>query len=177
MDADANKSAAVPAKLLWLDSGVTFSNYTNYDRGAVDEPLYPAISGNSSRIPYVTPSIPGHTYIAFIYQSPPNFQFPPNFPYNDTVRDGFNVTRIGVDFKAPLLEANYFTILSNATTTATATTTGYGGTATGYGGYRARPTEYAPTASPVPFLGSANALKWPWTSRTLYAAVVALIAL
>ena len=168
MDADANKSAAVPSKLLWLDSGVTFSNYTNYDRGAMDTPLYPAISGNSSRVPYLTPSIPGHTYIAFIYQSPPNFQFPPNFPYNATFRDGFNVTRIGADFKTPLLEANYFTIKSNATTTATAT-------ASGYGAYGPRRTGYAATTSTVPFLGSANTMKEPWISWTLLSFVVAMI--
>lgn len=139
VDADANKSAAVPAKLLWLNAGVTFANASNYDRGVMDTPIYPAMSGNSSRVPYLAPSIPDHTYIAFIYQSPPNFAFPPNFPYSDTVRDGFNVTRIGVDFKTPLLQANYYTIKSNATSSTSES---------GY--YGPRPTGYAPTARLAP---------------------------
>ena len=129
MDADANTTAPIPSKLLWLNSGVTFANHSAYDPGAIDTPIYTALSGNSSRIPYLAPSIPGHTYIAFIYQSPPNFYFPPNFPYNDTFRDGFNVTRIGADFKKPLTAANYFTIKSNVT--ASASGTGY---------YDAKPT-------------------------------------
>lgn len=170
MDADANKSAAVPSKLLWLNSGVMFANASNYDRGALDTPIYPAFSGNSSHIPYLAPTIPGHTYIAFIYQSPPNFQFPPNFPYNNTFRDGFNVTRIGADFKAPLLQANYFTIQSNATTTASGT--GYP-SGTGYQGHR--PTGYAPTAGIVPFLGSANTIKGSWSSWATLATVVLAI--
>lgn len=140
-----------------------FANASNYDRGALDTPIYPAFSGNSSHIPYLAPTIPGHTYIAFIYQSPPNFQFPPNFPYNATFRDGFNVTRIGADFHAPLLQANYFTIKSNATTTASGT--GYPGpTAYGTGYYGPRPSGYAPTAGVVPFLGSANTIKGSWSS-------------
>ena len=168
MDADSNKSASNPAKLLWLDSGVTFANVTNYDPGALDEPLYPAISGNSSRIPYLTPSIPGHTYIALLYQSPPNFAFPPNFPYSNTFRSGFNVSKIAVDFKTSVLEANYFTIKSNATATASAS-------ASGTGGYGTGPTAYAATSSIAPFKGSANTLKEPWISWTICSSVVAMI--
>lgn len=121
VDSNANNSAAIPSKLLWLNSGVTFANVSAYDRGATDIPIYTALSGNSSRIPYLAPSIPGHTYIAFIYQSPPNFKIPPTFPYNETFRDGFNVTKIGADFKTSLLQANYFTIQSNVTASASGT--------------------------------------------------------
>ena len=170
MDADANKSAAVPAKILWIETGVTFSNYTNYDRGALDEPIHVGSPGNSSRVPYLAPSIPGHTYVALIYQSPANFSFPSNFPYSASFRDGFNVTRIGADFGTPLLEANYFTIRSNATASASASASA------SYGVYKARPTEYAPTASAEPFLGSANIMKGKWI-YTLLAEVVAMIVL
>ena len=166
MDSDANKSAPVPSKLLWLNSGVTFANVSAYNPGVTDTPIYTALSGNSSRIPYLAPTIPGHTYIAFIYQSPPNFFFPPNFPYNNTFRDGFNVTRIGVDFKSPLLEANYFTIRSN---------TSASGSGTGY--YGPRPTGYAPMNSTERFLGSANTLKRTWPLRRVLPVIVIIMSL
>lgn len=115
VDADFNKSAPIPAKLLWIASDVSFDS--NPSLIAPSRAAYPALTSNSSRVPYLAPSVPGDTYIALIYEAPPNFAFPPDFPYNATFRSGFNTTRIGVDFKTPLLEATYFGLQSNASTT------------------------------------------------------------
>ena len=116
VDADFNKSSPIPAKLLWIASGIKFASSPSLIGPSLA--AYPATASNSSKVPYLAPSIPGDRYIALIYASPPNFQFPSNFPYNATFRSGFNTTRIGVDFKTPLLEATYFGLKSNASTTA-----------------------------------------------------------
>jgi len=46
---------------------------------------------------------------------PKGFFIPSNFPYRAGFRGGFNVTRVGVDFGTPLLEANWFLLGSNCT--------------------------------------------------------------
>ena len=72
------------------------------------------------------------------------------------------MTRIGADFKTPLLEANYFTIRSNATASASV-----------YSGYGPRPTGYAMAGKA--FLGSADTLKGTWISWAIFAVVVMML--
>lgn len=164
MDSNYNNSAKNPAEVLWIASGVQFGPAPTAVRGQ-NGSAYESAPFNSSRVPYKASDLPGHTYIALMYNSPPGFEFPSNFPYNATFRTGFNVTRIGADFKSPVVEATYFTIANNASTTASAT----GGAArpTGTG---AHGSGYAPTASIEPFIGSANSLhkvvearNWAWS--------------
>ena len=158
VDADFNKSAPIPAKLLYIATGVTFdTSSTLIDRSLA---AYPAVTFESSRVPYLAPSVPGNTYIALIYESPPNFEFPPDFPYNSTFRSGFNTTRIGADFKTPLLEATYFGLQNNASTTGYGP--GYQPTGTAYlsgtntGGGYVKPTGSGGYVSTVPFVGDSG---------------------
>ena len=66
-------------------------------------------------MPYLAPFNVGHAYLVLLYAQPPGFIIPPDFPYNATFRSGFNVSRTAVDFKTPLLEANWFVLGSNCT--------------------------------------------------------------
>ena len=166
VDSNYNSSARVPAELLWIASGVTFSQTPTAVIGQ-NGSVYGAITSNSSRVPYLTPTVPGHTYIALIYNSPPNFEFPPNFPYNATVRTGFNVTRIGADFHSPALEATYFTIRGNGSATASPSEGGPHPTGTGGHG-----RGYVLIASVKRLIGSANSIKveerrWTGTPSTI----------
>ena len=104
VDTIANLSSPIPADLLWFQQNVTFSSS---GLGSYD--------GSSAQVPYLAPSAVGHPYLALLYTQPPNFKIPPNFPYNNTFRSGFNVSRVAADFKTPLLEANYFLLGSNCT--------------------------------------------------------------
>ena len=191
MDSNYNESSPIPAELLWIASGVTFSQTPTAVVGQKSH-VYRALTFNSSRVPYLAPTVPGHTYIALIYNSPPNFAFPPNFPYNATVRANFNVTRIGADFHSPAVEATYFTIAGKHThATGTAgvphpTGTGASGThATGYGptgtgAYGAYGTGYGLTARMVPLTGGANAMSkvvetW-WATLAAYLSTVVVMA-
>lgn len=164
VDSNYNNSAKIPAEVLWIASGVRFGPAPTAVLGQ-NGSVYESAPFNSSHVPYTAPDLPGHTYIALMYNSPPNFEFPPNFPYNATFRTGFNVTRIGADFKSPVVEATYFTIASNASASASATGGAPQPTGTGAHG-----SGYAPTASIEPFLGSANSLykvvearNWAWS--------------
>ncbi len=175
VDSNYNNSAKIPAEVLWIASGVKFGPAPTAVLGQ-NGSVYESAPFNSSRVPYKAPDLPGHTYIALTYNSPPNFEFPSNFPYNATTRTGFNVTRIGADFKSPVVEATYFTIANNASSSASATGGASQPTGTGaYGkesqatGTGAHGSGYAPTASIEPFLGSANSLykvvearNWAW---------------
>jgi hypothetical protein len=164
VDSNYNNSAKIPAEVLWIASGVKFGPAPTAVLGQ-NGSVYESAPFNSSHVPYKAPDVPGHTYIVLMYNSPPNFEFPPNFPYNATFRTGFNVTRIGADFKSPVVEATYFTIASNASTSASATGGVPQPTGTGAHG-----SGYAPTASIEPFTGSANSLhkvveasNWAWS--------------
>ena len=138
VDPNANLSAPNPAKLLWFQPNVTFSTNasSNYH-------IYYATINSPATVPYLAPSVVGHPYIFFLYPQPPNFIIPPNFPYNNTFRSGFNVSRIAADFKAGgPLAATYFELGSNVTSgNATGTSTPSDGSARVVG----------PTA--VPFTG------------------------
>ena len=128
VDTIANISSTIPADLLWFQQNVTFSSngIASYD-------------GSSAQVPYLAPSSVGHPYLALLYTQPPNFIIPSNFPYNDTFRLAFNVSRVSADFQTPLLEANYFLLGSNCTYDSTSkggpyssgTAGNYGPTATG----------------------------------------------
>lgn len=164
VDSNYNNSAKIPAEVLWVASGVRFGPAPTAVLGQ-NGSVYESAPFNSSQVPYKSPDLPGHTYIALMYNSPPNFAFPPNFPYTATFRTGFNVTRAGADFKSPVVEATYFTIASNASASASATGGVPKPTGTGAHG-----NGYAPTASIEPFLGSANSLykvvearNWAWS--------------
>ncbi|KAK3168220.1 hypothetical protein OEA41_004666 [Lepraria neglecta] len=113
VDIIANYSSPIPANLLWFQQDVTFSadGIASYN-------------GSAAQVPYEAPSGVGHPYLALLYTQPPGFIIPPNFPYNNTFRVAFNVTRVGADFQTPLLEANYFLLGSNCTGEASATKTG-----------------------------------------------------
>ena len=120
VDTIANLSSPIPADLLWFQQNVTFSSsgIGSYD-------------GASAQVPYLAPSAVGHPYLALLYAQPPNFIIPPNFPYNNTFRVAFNVSRVSADFQTPLLEANYFLLGSNCTYQPSGTAGYYGPTATG----------------------------------------------
>ena len=123
VDTIANISSPIPADLLWFQQNVTFSSngIASYD-------------GSSAQVPYLAPSSVGHPYLALLYTQPPNFIIPSNFPYNDTFRLAFNVSRVSSDFQTPLLEANYFLLGSNCTYQSTPKTGVYSsGTAGRYG--------------------------------------------
>ena len=104
VDTIGNISSSIPADLLWFQQNVTFSpnGIASYD-------------GSSAQVPYLAPSSVGHPYLALLYTQPPNFIIPSNFPYKDTFRLAFNVSRVSIDFQTPLLEANYFLLGSNCT--------------------------------------------------------------
>lgn len=170
VDSNYNNSASVPAEVLWIASGVTFSQTPTAVIGQ-NGSVYGAQSSNSSKVPYLTPTVPGHTYIALLYNSPPNFAFPPNFPYNATFRTGFNVTRIGADFKSPVLEATYFTIASNGSASAPATGGAPSPTGTGAHG-----RGYVLIAGIEHFTGSANSLQKMVEIRRWTGPLVAFIA-
>ena len=135
VDPNANLSAPNPAKLLWFQPNVTFSTNasSNYH-------IYYATINSPATVPYLAPTVVGHPYILFLYPQPPNFIIPPNFPYNNTFRSGFNVSRIAADFKAGgPLAATYFELGTNATSAnVTGTGTPFGASASVTG----------PTASP-----------------------------
>ncbi len=139
VDPNANLSAPNPAKLLWFQPNITFSTNasSNYH-------IYYATINSPATVPYLAPSVVGHPYIFFLYPQPPNFIIPPNFPYNNTFRSGFNVSRIAADFKAGgPLAANYFELRANATS----------GNATGTGAPSGASAGVAgPTAAP--FMGA-----------------------
>ncbi|KAL8936108.1 MAG: hypothetical protein Q9216_005100 [Gyalolechia sp. 2 TL-2023] len=89
IDSTANLSLPNPASLLWFQSNITFP----------PSPPSSASFGTSARVPYLAPSAPGHVYIALLYKQPPGFVIPSDFPYNDTFRENFNVSRLAVDFE------------------------------------------------------------------------------
>ncbi|KAL9603921.1 MAG: hypothetical protein Q9219_000859 [cf. Caloplaca sp. 3 TL-2023] len=98
IDSTANLSLPNPASLLWFQPNVTFAS--SFSSATV--------SANAT-VPYLAPSNPGHVYIAFLYKQPPNFFIPPDFPYNNTFRKGFNVSRVAADFKTGgPVAANFF---------------------------------------------------------------------
>lgn len=172
VDSNYNNSAPIPAEVLWIASGVTFKKDPTAVIGQTGD-VYPALTGDSEKVPYVAPSKPGHTYVALLYNSPPNFKFPPNFPYNATFRANFNVTRIGADFKSPTIEATYFSVKANHSEPQPAPTGAYG---SGYAApnssvFNPSASAFTPSATITPFTGSADSLikmgqAWTWT-RTL----------
>jgi hypothetical protein len=123
VDTIANYSSPIPANLLWFQQDVTFSasGVASYN-------------GSAAQVPYLAPAAVGHPYLALLYTQPPNFIIPANFPYNNTFRKAFNVSRVSADFKTPLLEANYFLLGSNCTNVVSATKTGGYGKPSATGG-------------------------------------------
>ncbi|KAI4133273.1 MAG: hypothetical protein LQ338_000331 [Usnochroma carphineum] len=117
IDPTANLSSPIPASLLWFQPNVTFTS-----------PLSPASFGANATVPYLAPSVPGHVYIALLYKQPPHFFIPPDFPYNNTFRKGFNVSRVAVDFKTGgPVAANFFELDPYGDQSANATATPSGG--------------------------------------------------
>lgn len=102
VDTTANLSSPIPASLVWFQQDVTFSPATGVGSAATP-----------AQVPYQSPTSVGHAYLALIYAQPPGFVIPPDFPYTNTFRSNFNVSRVAVDFKTPLLEANWFVLGSN----------------------------------------------------------------
>ncbi|KAL8775331.1 MAG: hypothetical protein Q9209_000338 [Squamulea sp. 1 TL-2023] len=88
VDPTANISSVLPTALLWFQTNITFTS-SNASASSATEPI----------VPYLAPSVPGHVYITLLYKQPPNFIIPSDFPYNNSFRKGFNVTRLAVDFK------------------------------------------------------------------------------
>ena len=127
VDTTANLSAPIPAELLWFQQDVTFSS-----AGI-------ASTNTTAQVPYLAPFNVGHAYVVLLYTQPPGFMVPPDFPYTATFRAGFNVSRTAVDFKTPLLEANWF-VLGSKCTEVKATPTGLlpSGTGRPSGGARGR---------------------------------------
>ncbi|KAL8717308.1 MAG: hypothetical protein Q9225_005440 [Loekoesia sp. 1 TL-2023] len=98
IDPTANLSSPLPTSLLWFQPNVTFTSS-----------LSTATLSTNATVHYLAPSVPGHVYIALLYKQPPNFFIPPDFPYNNTFRKGFNVSRVAVDFKTGgPVAANFF---------------------------------------------------------------------
>lgn len=120
VDTTANLSSPIPADLVWFQQDVTFS------AAGIGS------ANTSAQVPYQAPSSVGHAYLALLYTQPLGFIIPPNFPYNDTFRVAFNVSRVAVDFKTPLLAANWFVLGSNCSAPSY-TASGYGyGASTGF---------------------------------------------
>lgn len=121
VDTTANLSSPIPASLVWFQQDVTFSPATTNG---------PSIgsANTTAQVPYQSPTSVGHAYLALIYTQPPGFVIPANFPYNDTFRLAFNVSRVAVDFQTPLLAANWFVLGSNCSDVAAPsyTASGYG---------------------------------------------------
>ncbi|KAL9074447.1 MAG: hypothetical protein Q9161_002235 [Pseudevernia consocians] len=121
VDTTANLSSPIPADLVWFQQDVTFSS-----AGI-------ASANTSAQVPYQSPTSVGHAYLALLYTQPPGFIIPANFPYNDTFRVAFNVSRIAVDFHTPLLAANWFVLGSNCSAPSYTASAGYGyGASTGF---------------------------------------------
>lgn len=98
IDSTANLSLPNPASLLWFQPNITFPPSPS-----------PASSSTNATVPYLAPSALGHVYIALLYKQPPNFFIPSDFPYNETFRQGFNVSRVAVDFRTGgPVAANFF---------------------------------------------------------------------
>ncbi|KAF6231680.1 hypothetical protein HO173_003360 [Letharia columbiana] len=121
VDTTANLSSPIPADLVWFQQDVTFSS------AGIGS------ANTSAQVPYVAPSSVGHAYLALLYTQPPGFIIPSNFPYNDTFRVAFNVSRVAVDFHSPLLAANWFVLGSNCSAPSHTASSGYGyGASTGF---------------------------------------------
>lgn len=121
VDTTANLSSPIPASLLYFQQSITFSPTTGIGS-----------SNTSAQVPYLSPTNVGHAYLALLYTQPPGFVIPSNFPYNDTFRVAFNVSRVAVDFRTPLLEANWF-VLGSECEKPSGTASGYGyGASTGF---------------------------------------------
>ncbi|KAL8948505.1 MAG: hypothetical protein Q9222_005308 [Ikaeria aurantiellina] len=98
VDPTANLSSPIPASLVWFQQDVKFTPGSSI-----------ASIGTDAQVPYLSPSVPGHIYIGFLFKQPPNFIIPPDFPYNNTFRRGFNVSRVEADFKSGgPVAANFF---------------------------------------------------------------------
>lgn len=134
VDTTANLSSPIPASLVWFQQDVTFAASS-----------YPTASiGSPAQVPYATPTSVGHAYLALLYAQPPGFIIPPDFPYTNTFRSNFNVSRVAVDFKTPLLEANWFVLGSNCTD----------------------PPKYTASSGFVPSTGFATGTHGPYPSKT-----------
>lgn len=120
VDTTANLSSPIPADLVWFQQDVTFSAATGIGS-----------ANSSAQVPYQSPTSVGHAYLALLYTQPPGFVIPANFPYNDTFRVAFNVSRVAVDFHTPLLAANWFVLGSNCSAPSY-TASGYYGASTGF---------------------------------------------
>lgn len=121
VDTTANLSSPIPADLVWFQQDVTFSS------AGIGS------ANTSAQVPYQSPTSVGHAYLALLYTQPPGFIIPANFPYNDTFRVAFNVSRIAVDFHTPLLAANWFVLGSNCSAPSYTASAGYGyGASTGF---------------------------------------------
>lgn len=101
VDTTANLSSPIPADLVWFQQDITFS------------PSGIGSANTSAQVPYASPTSVGHAYLALLYTQPAGFIIPANFPYNDTFRVAFNVSRVASDFNTPLLAANWFVLGSN----------------------------------------------------------------
>lgn len=105
VDTTANLSSPIPASLVYFQQSLTFSPTTGL-----------ASANTSAQVPYLPPTSVGHAYLALLYTQPAGFAIPSNFPYNDTFRVAFNVSRVQADFHTPLLAANWFVLGSNCST-------------------------------------------------------------
>ncbi|CAF9943556.1 MAG: hypothetical protein ALECFALPRED_000653 [Alectoria fallacina] len=114
VDTTANLSSPIPADLVWFQQDVTFS------AAGIGS------ANSTAQVPYQSPTSVGHAYLALIYTQPPGFAIPANFPYSDTFRLAFNVTRVGSDFHTPLLAANWFVLGSNCPAPSYTASSGYG---------------------------------------------------
>ncbi|CAD6588433.1 MAG: hypothetical protein ASARMPREDX12_003326, partial [Alectoria sarmentosa] len=114
VDTTANLSSTIPADLVWFQQDVTFS------AAGIGS------ANSTAQVPYQSPTSVGHAYLALIYTQPPGFVIPANFPYTNTFRLAFNVTRVGADFHTPLLAANWFVLGSNCPAPSYTASSGYG---------------------------------------------------
>ncbi|KAM0799615.1 hypothetical protein BDR22DRAFT_305848 [Usnea florida] len=121
VDTTANLSSPIPADLVWFQQDITFSAAGTGSANV------------SAQVPYQAPTSVGHAYLALLYTQPPGFIIPSNFPYNNTFRTAFNVSRVAVDFHTPLLAANWFVLGSNCSAPSYTASSGYGyGASTGF---------------------------------------------
>ncbi|KAL8777016.1 MAG: hypothetical protein Q9213_008045 [Squamulea squamosa] len=151
VDPTANLSSPLPTSLLWFQTNITFAS-SNASASSATEPI----------VPYLAPSVPGHVYIALLYKQPPNFIIPSDFPYNNSFRKGFNVTRLAVDFKTGGPVAGNFFELDpyrdqNASTTAGAQLVPTSTAAVGKENATSTISLFQfATAAPRPFVGAAE---------------------
>ena len=128
-----NAQPLIGGYLHWLQLNIKFSATPRAVQPAnVNKTtIYIADTFNKPVVPYLAPQAAnsskedGHRYMFVLWPELKTFVTPPDFPYNNTFRLAFNVTRVASDANVaePIL-ADWFTYKANATT---ATTTEYKG--------------------------------------------------